>query len=241
MHNIHLDHTPFFFLPAFLSFFPSYSIYFHRSWKPWKQLGFLSCWQQSQSFLPPSFLCFRLDSNPSLTGCCHLSCWLQALQDDFPDLVLGLAKSRIMTKAWNAMGISTRIDFRSHNFGDKKNLFCNHREILLFHSSLPWYPHSAELYLSSGFLYSGLKVVQKVEFPLSNLPSKLVEWWPWSSADGVVNEVGRKQLQSLPIYKSQAHGLTLAPETIISNDPSKSFWWVNDKSKQDMVIIRLYL
>lgn len=167
-----------FFLSSCLPlFFPPYSVYFHRSRKPWKQPGFLSCCQQSQSFLPPSFLCFLLDSNSSLTGCCHLSyCWLQALQHNFSDVVLGLVKSWIMRKAWNAKGISTRIDFCSLNFSDKKHLFCNHHEILLFHSSLPKYSHSTELYLSSGFLYSGLnsKWCRKLNslwtiFPLS--------WW----------------------------------------------------------------
>lgn len=67
MHNIHLDHPSFFFLPAFLSFFPSYSDYFHRSWKPWKQRWFLSCWQQSQSFLPhPFFVSCSTQTQPWL-------------------------------------------------------------------------------------------------------------------------------------------------------------------------------
>lgn len=39
----------------------------------------------------------------------------------------------------------------------------------------------------------------------------------------MVTEVGRKQLQSLPINNSQAHGSTLGPQTIISNDVSKGF------------------
>lgn len=136
MRNIHLDQTPFFLSSCLPLFFPPYSIYFHRSWKPWKQHRFLSCWQQSQFFSPPSFLCFLLDSNPPRTGCCHLSCWLQALQDKFPDLVLGLVKSWIMTKAWNANVLSTRISFCSRNFCYNKHLFCNHHKILLFLSLL---------------------------------------------------------------------------------------------------------
>lgn len=100
--------------------------------------------------------------------------------------------------------------------------------------------NSAELYLSSGFLYSGLnsKCCRKLNslwaiFPLS--------WWKddhgpqqmvWS-----LSLVGSSCSPSPSITDKHMAWLWLPKQSLVMIH-QKVFWWVHDKSKQDMVIIR---